>query len=655
MIRFKIVLLLFCVSLSGFAQTGSSISNRQLISSGINRLSDVYTLMNDWDTYTFDGYRWYASANGLSSLQNQNWILMLDGQIIDIGFFNLKNINVLPLTINHVDSVQIINHPKIFSGKFAGDGLINVRTLKQKNGLSVTGRYSAGNETGDPGPYFYTEHYSSNVEENGPNLSASIEYGSDDIWGRLFFYTESFSATDTAMRKRNPQLSWGDFKGRRFSPSLQAVFNALNGTHNLFLGYSTSEIQPFHPRTYTSNDLIFINPAVKDYPVQMIFKHAGINGSFDFSSNSCLNYSLKASSNKLYGTRSESDNFAHLKSNYYSNLEYRNSGQVKFFFGTGFDYTELSASYLSEEKGIGFFKTYGGIEFNLFENVISQTGTEILFTKNKTAFKGYLKSCWQYTSKLWFDLNLAVIQTVPEEKSDLWQWIENGYDVLERLGVDYSFEGGRKKELKFTADLNAGYKLNPSFNLNVGLLYRNFSNYFIEEVIGIYNPDSSVFNSIIITNTNSLGSIAGFSIKINNKIFSSLAQSIDYRFLTSAGGDSSFKNQLETIPAHKLSYAVTFNPFESFSLWANLTFLSPVSWSYFPELEELSGGFYKNNLNERFILDFSVRKWFWDNRLRFNLQFKNILNNELQYHPLGAKFNLSVFFSAEIVFNSIIN
>jgi hypothetical protein len=654
MVRFKIIISLLCISLCGFAQNNSSISNQKLISSGINRLSGIYILMNDWDTFTFDGYRWYASANGLSTLQSQNWILMLDGQLMEINFFSLNNINILPLTINHIDSLETVNHPKIVAGKFTSNGLINIRTLKPKNGLSVTGRYTAGNETGDPGPYFYTEHRSSNVEEDGPNLSASIEYGFDDIWARLFFYTEAFSATDTAMRKRNPQLDWEDFKGRRFSPSLQVGFNALNGIHNLFFGYSTSEIQPFHPRTYTSNDLIFINPAVKDYPVQMIFKHAGLNGDFNLTSTSQINYSIKVSSNKLYSAKSKLNNFDYLQTNYYSNLGYYNKGRINYFLGACFDHTELSASYSSLKKGITLTKTFGGIDFNSFENVTSRIGTEILFAKNKKAFRGYLNSRWQYINKLWFDLNLALIQTLPEEKNDLWYWIENDYDVLKVLNVKHSFSGGRKKELKFTADLNANYKLNPSLKFNLGALYRNFSNYLIEEVIGIYNPDSSFFNSFVNANTNSYGSAAGFSIRIHNRIISSLTHSLDYRFLTSVSGDSSFKNEWETFPSHKLNYMVTFYPFESFSLLANLTFLSPVSWSYYPKMAELSEGFYKNELDERFILDLSIRKWFWNNRLRFNLLFKNILNNELKYHPLGSKFYLSVFFTAELVFNSII-
>jgi hypothetical protein len=336
-------------------------------------------------------------------------------------------------------------------------------------------------------------------------------------------------------------------------------------------------------------------------------------------------------------------------------LQYYSSGIVSYFFGFGFDHTELSASYSSEKRGIGLFKTYGGIDFNLFENLISNAGTEVLFTKNKTAFKGYLNNSWQHTRNLWFDLNIAAVHSLPEEKNDLWYWTKNGYDVLDRLNVNYSLIGERKKEFKFTADLDINYNLSASLNFQTGLIYRSFNNYFIEEVTGIYNPDSSIFNSFVIANTNSSGSVAGFSVGIKYKIFSSLTQTFDYRFLTTASGNSSFKNEWKTIPAHKLSYLITFNPFDSFSLFANLTVLSPVTWSYFPRLKELSRGFYGNNLKERFILDFSVRKWFWSNRLRFNLLFKNLLNNKLQYHPLGAKFNLSVFFSAEIVFSSIIN
>jgi hypothetical protein len=170
-IRINLILLLLCISSSVLAQNNSSVSRQQLISSGINRLSGIYSFINDWDTYTFDGYRWYLSINGLSTFQNQNLVLMLDGQRMDIDFFNLKNINILPVTINHIDSIETLNHPRIFSGSFTPDGLISVRTLRPKIGLSVTGRYSAGNETGDPGPYFYTEHRSANVEEDGPNLS----------------------------------------------------------------------------------------------------------------------------------------------------------------------------------------------------------------------------------------------------------------------------------------------------------------------------------------------------------------------------------------------------------------------------------------------------------------------------------------------------
>jgi hypothetical protein len=632
---------------------GSSLSNQQLINSGISRLGDIYSLMNEWDSFTFDGYRWYTSVNGLSTLQNQNWILMLDGQQMDINFFNLKNINILPLTVNLVDSIETIEYPQIVSGEFITEGLINLRSLKPKHGLSVSGRYSAGNETGDPGPYFYTEHRSSNVEEDGPNLSAAISYGSNDLWGRFLFSTESYSATDTAIRKRNPQLGWQDFKGRRFSPSLQLGFNVLSGTHNLFLGYSTSKIQPFHPRTYTSNDLIYLNPAIKDFPVQMIFKHAGLNGNFNLSSSSLLNYSIKASSNKIYNTTIVINDFEHLQTNYYANLEYVKRGEVDYLLGIGFDHTELNANYSSAEKGISLFKIYSSLDFSVAENFIQKGGVEILFAKNTKAIRGYLNSYWKYSQNFWLELNISAIQTLPEEKKDLWYWVENGYDILKRLNIDYSFAGERLKESKFTADLNIGCKISSSIDLGAGFIYRNFGNYFIEEVTGIYNPDSSTFKSFVNANTNSSGSVAGFSLSINQKIFSSLIHEIEFRFLASVAGDSTFKNEWETIPQHKISYTISFNPYDSFSLWAKITYLSSVKWSYFPQLEEFSNNFYMSSLNQRVIVDFSVRKWFWYNQLRASLLFRNVLNNEIRHHPLGANFNLSIFLQIELALNSI--
>jgi hypothetical protein len=457
------------------------------------------------------------------------------------------------------------------------------------------------------------------------------------------------------MRKRNPQLGWQDFKGRRFSPSLQLGFDAFSGTHNLFLGFSTSEIQPFHPRTYTSNDLIFISPAVKDFPVQTIIKHAGLSGSINLNLLSQINYSLKASSNKLSGNQPILNNFTHLKSDYQLNLEYTKRGEIGYFTGAGLYYRELSTDYSASKKIISSFKTYGGVEFETLGDLDSQAGAEIRFAKNKTAFKVFLNNRLYHSRRLFTGLDISAVQTLPEEKNDLWHWVENGYDVLEQLNINYSFEGKRQKGFKFTADLTVGGTINSHLAFEAAAFYRNFSNYFVEEVTGIYDPDSSVFYPVVHTNTNSSGSVTGFSIGIRNKIYSFLTHSLSYRFFTTAVSDSSFEREWGTIPDHKLIYNVIFSPFESFSLWGNFTFLSPASWYYYPELRERSGNFYSSSLDERFILDFSIRKWFWNNRLRFNLLFKNILNNELQYHPLGARFKLSVFFSAEIVFNSVID
>ena len=78
----------------------------------------------------------------------------------DSNNHNNVNINMLPLNITQIDSVEIISVPQIYNGIFTDYGLIHIHTKSISNGKSMTFFQSAGNETGDPGPYVYTKYKS---------------------------------------------------------------------------------------------------------------------------------------------------------------------------------------------------------------------------------------------------------------------------------------------------------------------------------------------------------------------------------------------------------------------------------------------------------------------------------------------------------------
>ena len=90
-----------CLNNLLFSQTNNledMLCQKQIITAdmikaaGIQSLSDIFYLADKWDFYTIDGYKKGVSANSLSSFQRQNFLIMLDGQLLDNNIFDVQNI-----------------------------------------------------------------------------------------------------------------------------------------------------------------------------------------------------------------------------------------------------------------------------------------------------------------------------------------------------------------------------------------------------------------------------------------------------------------------------------------------------------------------------------------------------------------------------------
>ena len=156
------------------------IYSNMIEKSGLFRVGDILLLANKIRVNTLDGFTWSANINGLSSFQKQNWIILLDGQRLGLNTFNNVNINMLPINITQIDSVEIISVPQIYNGIFTDYGLINIHTKSKSQGTVLTFSQSAGNETGDPGPFAYTKYKSPNVEIVGSGTSFVLDANNID-------------------------------------------------------------------------------------------------------------------------------------------------------------------------------------------------------------------------------------------------------------------------------------------------------------------------------------------------------------------------------------------------------------------------------------------------------------------------------------------
>jgi hypothetical protein len=628
------------------------ISSDEIINSGSFRNDYLFSLLNRWDRITTDGYNWSASANGLSSFQKQNWILILNGQRMDLNFLNSYNINTVPFLVSQVDSVEVLNSPAIRNGEFSAEGLIHVHTRQPKKGFSLQARVATGNVSGDPGPFVFTEYASDNIEEDGPEFSLSLDYGSESWFGRLLLFTETFAASDAAIRSRNEIVEWDSLKVGRFMPSIQIGTNALNGSHNFFAGYSSSEQQSFYPEEYKSGNLLYVKEAVRDYLAHSNFKHAGLNGFFNLSDRTKLNYQLKVSGSETYSTnKNRPDYFEQSINNYLLNAEMDVDG-IKL--GSSYDYSELEASYSPDQPGIGIYKVYGELPFIVLQNITNNLS--LYYVQNntiggiKTSFINY----WSPAKAVSAALNLAYTERIPDEERDIWFFVNNGYDLLNHLDINYDIDGVINKSKKFTADLNLNWTPDDNIQISFGILYRNFFRTSLEFVEAEYIPGQSGFNTSTLLNTNSSGQIIGTSVSVKNIICTKLNHEIFYRYQDAISGDEIFLSEWRSIPTHKIVYKFSFEPFPGFRLWSKINYLSSTTWSGFRNVEESSDGLYNENIESSVVVNLSANKWFWQERIRLGLLLKNVFNDDVRYHPVSPVFPLSLYFQAELLLNSLL-
>ena len=83
------------------------LTNGMIENSGLFRIGDILQLSTKIRVSSIDGFSWFSNINGLSSFQRQNWVILLNGQRLGVNIFDIVNINMLPINITQIDSVEI--------------------------------------------------------------------------------------------------------------------------------------------------------------------------------------------------------------------------------------------------------------------------------------------------------------------------------------------------------------------------------------------------------------------------------------------------------------------------------------------------------------------------------------------------------------------
>jgi hypothetical protein len=118
------------------------ITAEQIRVSGYTQLSQVFQLIDGW-TIKYPSGNYQApqlQSNGTGNYNHQNWVLMLNGQRIEMNRDGAIDVDQLAIPIYDIERIEIVNTNGMYLGEFTQNGLINIITKKNnKDEINIGG------------------------------------------------------------------------------------------------------------------------------------------------------------------------------------------------------------------------------------------------------------------------------------------------------------------------------------------------------------------------------------------------------------------------------------------------------------------------------------------------------------------------------------
>ncbi len=643
-----IIIFLFLLpayALSAGEQNGQlkhTLYRNQLNHAGLVRLSDILSLIDEFDYFSIDGFTWQATLKDFDLYQQQNWILMVNDQTIQTKLFDTIELNLLPFSTDHIDSIDVFIFPQLINSEFSDKGIIHIHTKKIEQGVTLQGQLTAGNRTGDPGPWRYTEYWSENIDRIAADESYWLAYADSNVNVGFGHYVQVYYPTDPRMTDRlrdiytehNPYIS---SKSYMFKAGLSKAF-------------SRPQFEVFQT---TMEDLYFFKPAGREIPTNQDFTFMGLSGGEELSGGFNFRYRLFYQKHKLE-KRPNKYNYdfdwgveefgGDIQSGFYN--KYGRSqlgvGVKQIQANTGYD---LSQRYLSSGKVYGSYQYFGFTGHSPGISGMYEFGDAGRVINLSIKDKFQTSDFWALTGVFSFS------ETSILEENTLWYWSESGYDIVSDLGGSYEIEGTLLPAKQWTFDLlltRTGEKWQA---FEGGVSFRRFISKNWEVQPLIYDPEHKTTSGKVMIKTVQSNSRGRLFLKLNYRGPDPISHHLYYHYSTTLETTSQMQDLWKSVPEHRAIYRITYNPVESFSIWSMFKYQSSVFWYDYHNVEEQSLGKYSAQLSDIITFDLAINKWLWDKRIKIDVIFRNIFNRESIYFPIGASLDLRFYAQAEFYFN----
>ena len=641
---FLFLSLIFSISILNSSDTHFSqiITKDDIESSGIVRISEILLLIDDARIISHEGFTWKASISGLSSYQNQSWLIKIDDILYNRNIFDVNNLNMLPITIRDILYVEIYNVPSLSNSDFVENGLIHFhtdRSIEDKN--KYTGYAVIGSETRDGGPYnTVINHSSPNVDKTGPVLSIRSKINVKDFQIIASFIGHSHCFSDSKLRKRNEYSitdgeTWAGIK--RISPLLTIVKKSESSKHELSASFSYSDKYPF-----------YLESLGREIPTYCTFSNIGYKNEANIGSTRKIISSIQYSFDQLKKYPNiynfDFDWNMHVIT---STFEIEQQSIIDRI-GITAEYDKLDTDYQLEKDKYFLFKLYCSSKYIVSDKLEFDTNFMIVTDKKKYAPKASFSQIYSINNNKILSL-ISYASNLSEENPNLLYWTQNGYDLLEKYGFDYTFDNIIRSESKLTYDLVFKSDHNKYLDVILSGKFRSFKNLTFEEQSFIFNNETYSFDS----QTDVISGIDGNVIGISLRLKQSFNNSFNHKFFVShqkaIKNDDLFVSNWQKIPENKFSYQCDLTLFSDLKIGFLFNYFSKTNWndyaliedeSYYIGSQEIS---YTSTLKEIRTANIKIQKKFLNKKMTGSLILQNLFNENYFYHPIGASFDLAYF------------
>lgn len=616
------------------------ITSELIRTQGIGRLSELLVWIDKATFSTINGDRFYLNLAGTSTQQNQNVMVLINGQKVELERWDAININLLGISVIDIAYVEIYNTPQIINGQFCGFGAINIVTRNDFKGLTYRAIANNGNPINDPGAAKYIQGYSSpNIDKTGFVYSHSLGY-----YGNKFHINSSFNFQDWYARDTMITARYLAF------PKI-----ANKNTLMSFRAEGAGQYKKLHVQgsaAYTQQDeFLYRNFVGSEQP----FKTAYLEGTLGLT---------RAFSNNRYARINSTLN-QHTFNNWLPNTGY--IAEYKYLTNTinaEVGKTKLLANNLYKKYTLGYTLNY--FTYSTSNGFIAQHQPYASLKRNLNK-----KTTQQYDvmlNILDYTINPNLVFSHQKSNNIISSWNFVGSYQQTRLAqflnqTWYHYGVNRNSSINnpavtYPANLNSApthklsgdyfYKLNFGSNFRItmhgGLRYSQNVVYIIPNT----NAVSFIYNGYQTSGAhgNVFGKIWGANIHYD--VLSNFWFDLDYYSANNTSNQKELQDVLSTEAKRKFILSSYYKLPARFDIATRTQALSKTAWQNYN-----NGTLQTVNIPAVFTTDISINKKLWGERININATLRNVFNQKEWYHPLGANFATRFMVTAQIKFDQL--